>query len=74
MENDLYGQNCLLPEFNICGKRMVFAQQVTNGRVLVKRQLTVLVKTVGKYSGGKSKGLHCVYRQKIDNRIQTGSL
>ena len=53
---------------------MIFAQQVTNGHVLVKRQLAVLAKTVGKYSGGESGGLHCVYRQKIDNRIQTGSL
>ena len=69
MENDLYGENCLLPKFNICGKCMVFAQQVINGRVLVKRQLAVLVKTVGKYSGGESGGLHCVYRQKIYNRI-----
>ena len=29
--------------------------------------------SVGKDSGGKCTGLHCVYRQK-DNRIQTGSL
>ena len=34
--------------------------------VLVKRKLA---KTVGKDSGGKSRGLYCDYRQK-DNHIQ----
>ena len=30
-------------------------------------------KIVGKYSGGESRGLHCLYKQK-DNHIQVGSL
>ena len=42
-------------------------------RVIVKRQLEESAKTVGKDSGGKSGGLHCIYRQKA-NRVKLGSL
>ena len=61
-------KECLLYKLELTGRPVKYGNASTFTKAASKS-----AKTVGKDSGYKSGGLHCVYGQK-DNRIRTGSL